>query len=75
MEEKEKEKNAQSSCGDKEEINKQDHLNSSQSTEPVMEIVELNIKSEESKSADKYSSTFESEDDIGTDTKSEKFVK
>ena len=75
MEEKEKEKNAESSCGDKEEINKQDHLNSSQSTEPVMEIVELNIKSEESKSADKYSSTFESEDDIGTDTKSEKFVK
>ena len=75
MEEKEKEKNAQSSCGDKEEINKQDHLNSSQSTEPVMEIVELNIKSEESKSADKYSSTFESEDDIGTDTKSEKSVK
>ena len=70
-----KEKDSELSCGEKKEIKEHVELNSNQPSEPVKEIVELNIKSEESKSGDKYSSTFESEDDIGTDTKSGKSVK
>ena len=60
-----------SSCGDKNELNE-----TNQSTEPVKEVVESNIKSDESKSAEKYSSTFESDDDNnGMDTKSGKSAK
>ena len=74
LEKKEKDKITESSSRDKKEISEPDPSNSSPSTEAVKEVVE-NIKSEESKSVEKYSSTFESDDDNGTDTKSVKSAK